>query len=84
MDKLYQPFKSNLDKKKYAVKVRDGKIIHFGQKGAKDFRSGTATREERYRYRRRASKIKKKDGSFAINDVNSPAYWSYNYSWGLR
>jgi len=85
MDKLYQPFKSKLDKKKYSVKVRDGngfKIIHFGQRGAKDFRSGTATREERDRYRARASRVKKKDGTLAINDINSPAYFSYHYSWG--
>jgi hypothetical protein len=81
---LYKPFDSSLPKKKYSVLVKNKdkfKVIHFGQKGAKDFKSGTATKEERDAYRKRASKIKKKDGSLAILDKDSPAYWSYNYSW---
>ena len=85
MNKLYEPFPSKLAKKKYSVIVKSEKggtkIIHFGNKGSKDFRSGTATEKDRLLYRARASKIKKKDGSFAIKDKNSPAYWSYNYSW---
>ena len=83
--KLYKPFKSTLPKKKYSVLVKNGdkfKVIHFGNLGSKDFKSGTATKAERDAYRARASKIKKKDGSLAILDKNSPAFWSYNYSWG--
>ena len=83
--KLYEPFPSNSPKKKYSVLVKNGdkfKLIHFGSKGSKDYRSGTATLQERDAYRARASKIKKKDGTFAINDKNSPAHFSYYYSWG--
>jgi len=82
--KLYIPFESSLPKKKYSVLVKNGdkfKLIHFGAIGSKDFKSGTATKAERDAYRARDSKIKKKDGSFAILDKDSPAYWSYNYSW---
>jgi len=84
LPKLYQPFPSKSPKKKYSVLVKNGdkfKVIHFGQKGAKDFRSGTATIQERDAYRARASKKKKKDGTLAINDKDSAAYWSYFYSW---
>ncbi len=85
--KLYKPFPSKLPTKKYSVLVKNGKggtkIIHFGLKGSKDFRQGTATEKERDAYRARASKVKKKDGSFAVRDKNSPAYWSYTFLWPL-
>lgn len=82
--KLRKPFPSKVKGKKYSVYVMENgkrKLIHFGQAGAPDWRSGTATKEQRKSYRSRASGILKKDGSKAIADRNSPAYFSYNYLW---
>tara|TARA_R100000951_G_scaffold99715_1_gene90194 strand:+ start:997 stop:1275 length:279 start_codon:yes stop_codon:yes gene_type:complete len=87
---LYKPFKSKKAGKKYSVYVKSksgakGKdrkrLIHFGAAGMDDWRSGKATPAQRKSYRARAAGIKKKDGSQAIKDKNSPAYWSYNYLW---
>ena len=82
--KLRKPFPSKVKGKKFSVYVlKDGKrkLIHFGQAGAIDWRSGKATKEQRASYRARASGILKKDGSRAIDDRNSPAYFSYSYLW---
>ena len=87
MDKkqLNTPFPSNVKGKKYSVYVKDsnGKIkkVSFGQKGYDDFRSGTATKEQRKSYLARAKGIKKKDGSLAYLDKTTPSYWSYHYGW---
>lgn len=82
---LYKPFPSKLKGKKYSVYVKSAsggkKLIHFGQKGAQDWRSGTASAEKRKSYRARASKIKKKDGSLAVKDKNTANYWAYHYLW---
>ena len=83
---LYKPFPSKSPNKKYSVYVKNKegvpKLISFGQKNSIDFISGTATKEQREAYRARASKVKKKDGTLAIKDKNSRAYWSFNHSWG--
>lgn len=82
---LYKPFKSKKSGKKMSVYVKSSsggtKIIHFGAKGMDDFRSGTATKEQRKSYLARARGIKKKDGSFAYKDKNSPNYWAVKYLW---
>tara|TARA_R110000796_G_scaffold65048_4_gene150388 strand:- start:6736 stop:7005 length:270 start_codon:yes stop_codon:yes gene_type:complete len=82
---LYKPFKSKKAGKKFSVYVKSttgGKrLIHFGAKGMDDWRSGTATKEQRKSFRARMSGIKKKDGSFAVKDRNSSAYWALNYLW---
>tara|TARA_R110001599_G_scaffold170778_1_gene361137 strand:+ start:227 stop:487 length:261 start_codon:yes stop_codon:yes gene_type:complete len=81
---LNKPFKSSNPKKKYSVYVmKNGKkkIIHFGAKGMDDWRSGTATKEQRASFRARMKGIKRKDGSYAYKDKTSPAYWSLNYLW---
>lgn len=82
---LYKPFRSKKKGKKMSVYVKSSsggtKIIHFGAKGMDDFRSGTATKEQRKSYLARAKGIKKKDGSFAYKDKNSPNYWSVRYLW---
>jgi len=82
---LYKPFKSKKAGKKYSVYVKSksgGKrLIHFGAAGMADWRSGKASPAQRKSYRARAAGIKKKDGSQAIKDKNSPAYWSYHYLW---
>jgi len=85
---LNKPFKgkSTPANKKYSVYVkadnRKGyKTIHFGAKGMDDWRSGTATKEQRKSFRARMKGIKRKDGTYAYLDKTSPAYWSLNYLW---
>lgn len=84
---LYKPFKSKKAGKKFSVYVkspasRGGKrLIHFGAAGMDDWRSGKATKEQRKSFRARMKGIKKKDGTFAYKDKNSPAYWALNYLW---
>jgi len=89
MDKpvLYKPFKNTTSSKsKYFVYVKSDtkkgyKKIGFGYKGMDDWRSGTATKEQRKSFRARMKGIKKKDGSFAYKDKNTSAYWALNYLW---
>jgi hypothetical protein len=82
---LYKPFKSTKKGKKFSVYVKSAsggkRLIHFGATGHPDWRSGSASKEQRKSYRARAAGQKKKDGSQAIKDKNSAAYWSYNYLW---
>ena len=82
---LYKPFKSKKAGKKYSVYVKspsvNKKLIHFGAAGMDDWRSGKASPAQRKSFRARVKGIKKKDGSFAYRDKNSPAYWALNYLW---
>tara|TARA_R110000851_G_scaffold13031_6_gene44815 strand:- start:524 stop:796 length:273 start_codon:yes stop_codon:yes gene_type:complete len=83
---LNKPFKSKKAGKKFSVYVKTNtkkgyKLIHFGAKGSPDWRSGTASKEQRKSFRARMSGIKRKDGSFAVKDKSSPAYWALNYLW---
>ena len=82
---LYKPFKSSKKGKKMSVYVKgktgNPRLIHFGAKGMDDFRSGTATAAQRKSYLARAKGIKKKDGSLAWKDKNSPNYWAVKYLW---
>ena len=82
---LYKPFKSKKKGKKYSVYVKSAsggkRLIHFGAAGMDDWRSGKATKEQRKSFSARMSGVKKKDGSLAVKDKNSPAYWSLNYLW---
>lgn len=81
---LNKPFKSDVKGKKYSVYVKDGdkiKKVNFGATGMDDWRSGTATKEQRKSFRARMMGIKRKDGSYAYKDKTSPAYWSLNYLW---
>ena len=84
---LYKPWKNTTSSKsKYFVYVKSDtkkgyKKIGFGFKGMDDWRSGTATKEQRKSFRARMKGIKKKDGSFAYKDKNTSAYWALNYLW---
>ena len=85
---LNKPFtgKSTPAGKKYSVYVKADtkkgyKVVHFGQAGADDWRSGKATAAQRRSYLARAKGIKKKDGSLAWKDKNSPNYWAVRYLW---
>ena len=80
--KLNKPFKSDVKGKKYSVYVKDGdkvKKVNFGASGMDDWRSGTATKEQRKSFRARMRGIKRKDGSYAYK--TSGAYWSLSYLW---
>jgi len=78
---LYKPFKSKVKGKKFSVLVKGGKIIHFGAEGYPDFRSGTASREQRRRYLLRAKGILTKEGKPAYLDKNRASYWAVKYLW---
>lgn len=85
---LNKPFrgKSTPSSKKYSVYVKSNnsrgfKIIHFGAKGMDDWKSGTATKEQRKSYLARAKGIKRKDGSLAWKDKSSANYWSVRFLW---
>ena len=82
---LYKPFKSKRKGKKYSVYVKSSsggkKLIHFGAAGMDDWRSGTATKEQRKAYRARASGIKNKKGQLTYKMKNTANYWSYRYLW---
>ena len=83
---LNKPFKSKKPGKKFSVYVKADtkkgyKLIHFGAKGMDDWRSGTATKEQRKSFRARMAGIRRKDGSQAIKDKSSPAYWALHYLW---
>ena len=85
---LNKPFRSSLTPKtkKYSVYVKANtkkgyKLVHFGARGMQDWRSGTASKEQRKSFRARMMGIRRKDGSYAYKDKTSPAYWSLNYLW---
>jgi len=81
---LNKPFKSTAKGKKFSVYVlKNGKrkLIHFGAKGMADFRSGTATAQQRKSYLARAKGIRNKQGQLTWKDKSSPNYWSIKYLW---
>jgi|TARA_R100000278_G_scaffold107661_1_gene84448 hypothetical protein len=82
---LYKPFPSKRAGKKFSVYVKgpsgNKKLIHFGAKGMDDWRSGTATKEQRKSYRARASGIRDKNGNLTYKNKNTPNYWAYHYLW---
>jgi hypothetical protein len=83
---LNKPFKSKKAGKKYSVYVKADtkkgyKLIHFGAAGSPDWRSGTASKEQRKSFRARMSGVRRKDGSLAVKDKSSPAYWALHYLW---
>ena len=72
---LYKPFRgrSTPSTKKFSVYVKSDnkkgfKTIHFGQKGADDFRSGSATQRN-------------KKGELTWKDKNTANYWSVKWLW---
>tara|TARA_R110000764_G_scaffold209733_1_gene295443 strand:- start:47 stop:334 length:288 start_codon:yes stop_codon:yes gene_type:complete len=85
---LNKPFRGKLTPKtkKYSVYVKADnkkgyKTIHFGQRGADDWRSGTATKEQRKSYLARAKGIRDKQGNLTWKDKSSPNYWSIRFLW---
>ena len=81
---LYTPIKSTKKGKKMMVYVmKDGKkrLIHFGQAGAPDFASGTATKAQQKSYLARSGGIRNKQGQLTKNLKSSPNYWSRKILW---
>lgn len=81
---LYKPFPSKAKGKKmsvYVMKNDKKKLIHFGAKGYDDWRSGTATKEQRKSYLARAKGIKDKQGNLTWKDKNTANYWAVKYLW---
>ena len=82
---LYKPFVSKAKNKKYSVYVKGPsgkpKIIHFGAKGYPDWRSGTASKEQRKSYLARAKAIKDKEGNLTWKNKNTANYWAVRYLW---
>ena len=68
--------KSNRQNKKLAVKV-DENWVHFGD----DRYTQNQNKKQRDVYRARHAGILKKDGTRAIDDKKSPAFWSYHFLW---
>ncbi len=88
MDKqLYKPFKSKIEGKKFSVYVKgptgNPRLIHFGDSNYRDFRSGASEARRRAYLKRAGGLMKMKDGKRirAVDDKDSPAYWSYRYLW---
>ena len=89
----YDVERSTRPDKKLMVKCpQTGKIIHFGQRGARSWYKAPFSsllpkdelhdnEEKRKQYLARATKIKKKDGTLAVNDPCSPNWWSVNGLW---
>ena len=70
---------SNRMNKKYMVTLKNGKKIHFGDDRYEDYLTHQDTKR-RTQYRKRASKIKDKNGKLTYKDKNS-AIWSYHLLW---
>lgn len=63
--------------KNYVVTLRNGKKIHFGDSRYEDFLTH-GDKERRERYRKKASKIRDKEGNLTFRSRNSPNVWSYH------
>jgi len=71
---------SNRKNKKYMVTLKNGKKIHFGDSRYEDYLSHQDWKR-RVRYRKRASKIKDKEGELTYKDPNTANFWSYHLLW---
>ena len=66
--------------KKYVVTLKNNSKIHFGDRRFEDYLIHK-NKNRRDRYRKRASKIKDKDGNLTYKDRNSANFWSYHLLW---
>jgi len=76
---------SDRKNKKYMVTLKNGDKIHFGDSRYEDYLIHK-NKNRRNRYRKRASKIKDKDGNLTYKDKNSANFWSFHLLWlmGLK
>ncbi len=81
---LYKPMKSTKAGKKKMVYVKSAsggkKLIHYGDSSMQDFTQHKDPKR-RASFLARAKGIKKKDGSLAYKDKNSPNYWAVKDLW---
>jgi len=63
--------------KKYMVTLKNGNKINFGDQRYEDYLQHQDWKR-RIRYRRRASKIRDKEGELTYKDPNSANFWSYH------
>ncbi len=81
---LYKPMKSTRKGKKKMVYVKSAsggtKLIHYGDSSMQDFTQHKDPKR-RASFLARSKGIKKKDGSLAYKDKNSPAYWAVKDLW---
>lgn len=66
--------------KKYMVEYK-GNVIHFGQKGYKDFLDHNKDPIRRMSYRKRARGITNKEGQKTYKLKSSANFWAYNVLW---
>jgi len=71
---------SNRKNKKYMVTLKNGNKIHLGDRRYQDYLSHQDWKR-RIQYRKRASKIKNKDGELTYRDPNYANFWSYHLLW---
>lgn len=81
-NKVYKSTRAGKKKMVYATKEGKGKLIHFGDATMKDF-TQHKSEKRRKSFKARFGGIKKKDGSKAIKDRHSAAYWSNRVLWTL-
>lgn len=79
----YNLYKSHRENKKYLILTPGNRMIHFGAEGYSDY-TNHKDDDRKQRYIDRHSKILKKDGSRAIDDINSPSFWSLNLLWNKK
>ena len=94
MTPLYKIIPSKAKNKKYSVFVMRNnrrKKINFGDSRYSQFKDRTRLKlyskkdhgdlTRRDRYRKRASKIKNKQGKLTYKNKNYANYWAYHYLW---
>ncbi len=77
--KLYYPYPSNRDNKKFMVLKSDGRWLHFGDKNYKHFTEGHLDDKRRILYEKR-SNGRDKD----IYNYDTAGFWSYWYLWKFK
>lgn len=81
--------KSNIKNKKYKVKVDSKYTIHFGHTKYQHYKDKIGLysnldhndKKRRTDYRRRASKIKNKQGAFTYKIPYTSNWFAYNFLW---
>ena len=71
---------SNRKNKKHMVTLKNGNKIHFGDSRYEDYLQHQDWKR-RIQYRKRASKIRDKEGNFTYKDPNTANFWSYHLLW---
>lgn len=79
-NKVYNSTREGKKKMVYATKNGEGKLIHFGADGYKDYtQHGSEKRKKNYLAR--SGGIKDKNGNLTKDDRHSPNYWARKILW---